>query len=65
MSSVYSLEPATSGHVILHTTHGPIDVFLWPREAPRTCRHFLAHALGGLYDDLPFHRVEQIGRAHV
>ncbi|KAK1745214.1 hypothetical protein QTG54_004505 [Skeletonema marinoi] len=32
MSQVYSTEPATTGHVVFETTHGPIDVNLWCKD---------------------------------
>ena len=37
MSQVYNLEPPTKGKVVLHTTHGDIEVELWPKEAPKVC----------------------------
>lgn len=57
MSSIYSLEPRTRGHVILSTTHGPVELFLWSDECPNAVRNFLQHALNGYYDGLAFHRV--------
>jgi len=59
MSQVYSTEPSTTGQVILDTTHGPIDIHLWCKECPHTCRLFLQLALDGYYDSLPFHRIMQ------
>ena len=41
MSEVYSLEPPTSGKVILHTTHGEIDIELFSKECPLACRAFV------------------------
>ena len=35
MSQVYNLEPPTKGQVVLHTSHGDIEVELWPNEAPK------------------------------
>jgi hypothetical protein len=35
MSSVYVLEPPTKGKVVLTTTAGPLDIELWPKEAPK------------------------------
>ena len=57
MSSVYELEPPTRGRVQLRTCAGPLDVELWPREAPRACRNFVQLCLEGYYDGAPFHRV--------
>ena len=39
MSNIYHLEPPTKGKVVLHTSFGPIDIELWPREAPLACRY--------------------------
>jgi len=57
MSQVYSTEPKTTGRVILNTTHGPIDIRLFCKEAPTTCRLFLQLCLDGFYDNLIFHRI--------
>lgn len=57
MSQMYSTEPQTTGQVTLETTHGPIDIHLWCKECPHTCRLFLQLALDGYYDDLSFHRI--------
>ena len=55
--TVYSTEPATKGKVVLHTTIGPLDVELWSKEAPLTCRNFLQLCLEGYYDGVIFHRI--------
>jgi peptidyl-prolyl cis-trans isomerase SDCCAG10 len=57
MSSVYVLEPRTSGRAVLRTSHGPVSVSLWCTESPLATRNFLMHASAGYYDGLPFHRV--------
>lgn len=57
MSNVYILEPPTSGKVLLKTTVGDIDVELWSKEAPKTCRNFIQLCLEGYYDNTIFHRV--------
>jgi peptidyl-prolyl cis-trans isomerase SDCCAG10 len=57
MSSVYVLEPRTSGRVVLRTSHGPVSVSLWCAESQLGTRSFLTHATAGYYDNLPFHRV--------
>ena len=57
MSSVYDLEPPTRGRVQVQTCAGPLDVELWPREAPRACRNFVQLCLEGYYDGSPFHRL--------
>ena len=57
MSQVYSTEPATTGRVVIETTLGPIDVNLWCKECPTTCRTFLQLCLDGYYDGMIFHRI--------
>mmetsp|Transcript_9380 Transcript_9380/g.16313 ORF Transcript_9380/g.16313 Transcript_9380/m.16313 type:complete len:618 (-) Transcript_9380:26-1879(-) len=57
MSQVYSTEPATTGRVVLTTTHGPIDIDLWCKECPTTTRTFLQLCLDGYYDGMIFHRI--------
>ncbi|KAJ0985515.1 hypothetical protein J5N97_003871 [Dioscorea zingiberensis] len=57
MSTVYTLEPPTKGKVILETTMGPIDIELWPKEAPKAVRNFVQLCLEGYYDRTVFHRV--------
>ncbi|KAJ0972141.1 hypothetical protein J5N97_020100 [Dioscorea zingiberensis] len=57
MSTVYTLEPPTKGKVILETTMGPIDIELWPKEAPKAIRNFVQLCLKGYYDRTIFHRV--------
>ncbi|KAM1224028.1 hypothetical protein ACFX2G_043942 [Malus domestica] len=57
MSSIYVLEPPTKGNVVLQTTHGPLDVELWPKEAPKAVRNFVQLCLEGYYDNTIFHRI--------
>jgi peptidyl-prolyl cis-trans isomerase SDCCAG10 len=57
MSSVYSSEPPTTGKVILITNYGNIDVELWTKEAPRTCRNFIQLCLEKYYNNCIFHRI--------
>ncbi|KAF5362042.1 hypothetical protein D9756_002728 [Leucocoprinus leucothites] len=47
----------TKGRVIIDTTSGEIDIELWSKETPKTCRNFLALAMEGYYDNVIFHRV--------
>ncbi|KAL0571554.1 Peptidyl-prolyl isomerase cwc27 [Marasmius crinis-equi] len=47
----------TNGRVIISTTVGEIDIELWSKETPRTCRNFLQLAMEGYYDGVIFHRV--------
>ncbi|KAJ3366736.1 Peptidyl-prolyl isomerase cwc27 [Allomyces javanicus] len=57
MSSSYVQEPATRGKVILHTDKGPIDIELWPKEAPLATRNFVQLCLDQYYDQTIFHRL--------
>lgn len=57
MSAVYVLEPPTKGKVVLNTNMGPIDIELWPKEAPKAVRNFVQLCLEGYYDRTIFHRV--------
>src|SRR6266513_5691012 len=41
----------------LHTNHGPIEIELYPNEAPKTVENFVKLASDGFYDGLIFHRV--------
>ncbi|KAJ7483456.1 cyclophilin-like domain-containing protein [Mycena latifolia] len=47
----------TNGRVIIDTTIGEIDIELWAKETPKTCRNFITLALEGYYDNVIFHRV--------
>ncbi len=42
---------------VLHTNHGPIEIELFPDEAPKTVENFAKLARDGFYDGLVFHRV--------
>lgn len=57
MSQVYATEPATSGRVVLDTTHGSIELNLWCRECPKTTRYFLQLCVDGFFDNMAFHRI--------
>lgn len=57
MSSVYVLEPPTKGKVVVSTTRGPLDIELWPKEAPKAVRNFVQLCLENYYDNTIFHRV--------
>lgn len=41
----------------MKTTVGDIDVELWTREAPKTCRNFIQLCMEGYYNGTIFHRV--------
>ena len=57
MSSVYNLEPPTSGKVLLKTNYGDIDIELWTKETPKACRNFIQLCMEGYYDQTIFHRI--------
>ena len=42
---------------MLKTTVSDIDIELWSKEAPKTCRNFIQLCLEGYYDNTIFHRV--------
>lgn len=50
-------EPSTSGKVIITTSFGEIEVELWTKEAPVTCRNFIQKCYDGYYDNCIFHRI--------
>ncbi|MBA2296585.1 MAG: peptidylprolyl isomerase [Actinobacteria bacterium] len=41
----------------LHTSEGPVELELFPNEAPKTVENFTKLAKDGFYDGLRFHRV--------
>ena len=41
----------------LHTNHGPIEIELYPDDAPKTVENFEKLARDGFYDRVIFHRV--------
>ena len=57
MSSVYATEPATSGRVLLETTHGPLELQLWCRECPLTTKLFLQLCIDDYFQGMLFHRI--------
>lgn len=57
MSTVYVSEPPTKGKVVVKTTYGPLDIELWPKEAPKAVRNFIQLCLEGYYDNTIFHRI--------
>ncbi|KAL7468951.1 hypothetical protein ACHAXS_009190 [Conticribra weissflogii] len=56
MSQVYSTEPNPTGRLVFETTHGPIDIQLFCKECPTTCRTFLQLCLDGYFTDMIWHR---------
>ncbi|OII71174.1 peptidyl-prolyl cis-trans cyclophilin-type family protein [Cryptosporidium andersoni] len=57
MSETYINEPITSGKVLFETTLGEIDIELWCKECPVTCRNFIQLCMEGYYEGTIFHRV--------
>ncbi|KAL0279041.1 UNVERIFIED_CONTAM: hypothetical protein PYX00_000685 [Menopon gallinae] len=57
MSNIYIQEPPTLGKVLLITTVGEIDIELWAKETPKTCRNFIQLCMEGYYNGTIFHRV--------
>ena len=43
--------------VILKTTVGEIEVELWSKECPKTCRNFVQLCMEGYYNGTIFHRI--------
>ncbi|KAJ3109447.1 Peptidyl-prolyl isomerase cwc27 [Phlyctochytrium planicorne] len=57
MSYAYQTEPPTKGKVVLKTTHGDVEIELWPKEAPKAVRNFVQLCMEGYYDNTIFHRI--------
>ena len=57
ISGGYAKEPPTYGKVLLTTTVGDLDVELWSKEAPKTCRNFIQLCIEEYYNDTIFHRL--------
>jgi peptidyl-prolyl cis-trans isomerase SDCCAG10 len=57
MSNIYIQEPPTLGKVLLETTAGDIEIELWSRECPKTCRNFIQLCMEQYYSKTIFHRV--------
>ncbi|OAD53993.1 Peptidyl-prolyl cis-trans isomerase CWC27 like protein [Eufriesea mexicana] len=55
MSNIYMQEPATKGKVVMKTTFGDIELKLWAKETPKTCRNFIQLCVEGYWDDTIFH----------
>ena len=48
---------AAVSNAVLNTNQGPIELELYPGEAPKTVENFTKLAADGFYDGLTFHRV--------
>ncbi|KAK8949654.1 hypothetical protein KSP39_PZI005877 [Platanthera zijinensis] len=57
MLFVYVLEPQTKGKVVINMSIGPLDIELWPKEAPKVACNFVQLCLEGYYDNTSFHRI--------
>ncbi|KAF1745311.1 hypothetical protein MXB_3804, partial [Myxobolus squamalis] len=57
MSSVYYTEPPNWGKVLIKTTIGDIEIDLWSRETPKSCKNFINLCLNKYYNGTIFHRV--------
>ncbi len=43
--------------MIIKTTLGEIEIELWSKECPKTCRNFVQLCLEGYFDGNIFHRI--------
>ena len=41
----------------MHTNHGPIELEMYPDDAPKTVENFVKLSKDGFYDGLVFHRI--------
>ena len=57
MSSQYNIEPLPTGRVLVKTSMGPLDIELFTKETPQTCRSFIQLCLEGYYNNVIFHRI--------
>jgi len=57
MSNIYIQEPPTNGKILLQTTVGDLELELWSKEAPKTCRQFVQLCLDRKYNKTIFHRL--------
>ncbi len=53
----FTLEPQTTGKVVIHTSSGDLHVSLWCREAPKACRSFIQAALNEEYNECTFYEL--------
>ncbi|PFH57755.1 hypothetical protein XA68_14598 [Ophiocordyceps unilateralis] len=57
MSALYNLEPQPTASAVIHTSLGEVQVELFAKQTPLTCRNFLQLSLDGYYDGTVFHRL--------
>jgi len=49
--------PLCLPQVVLVTTKGDIEIELWAKECPKTCRNFIGLGMEGYYEGTTFHRI--------
>lgn len=57
MATQYNIEPLPTGRVLIQTSMGPLDIELFCKETPQTCRSFIQLCLEGYYNNVIFHRI--------
>lgn len=57
MSDLYIKEPSTTGKVIVETNYGNIDIELFTRETPKSCKNFIQHCLNKYYNGCIFFKI--------
>ena len=55
--SLYISESQTTGKIILETNYGNIDIELFTREAPKSCKNFIQHCLDKYYNGCIFFKI--------
>jgi cyclophilin family peptidyl-prolyl cis-trans isomerase len=53
------IDPAKTYTGTIETNKGPIEIELYPDDAPQTVNNFVCLAQDGYYDGTPFHRIVQ------
>ena len=54
---MYISEPQTTGKIILETNYGNIDIELFTREAPKSCKNFIQHCINKYYNGCIFFKI--------
>jgi cyclophilin family peptidyl-prolyl cis-trans isomerase len=52
-----TIDPNTTYTATLETSHGPVEVELFPEDAPKTVNNFVNLAKEGFFDGTTFHRI--------
>lgn len=50
-------QPQTNGEVIINTNYGELEVELWSKETPKTCRNFIQLCLENYYQNCKLFRL--------